>query len=590
MNMPLHQISVIPRDVTSSRVSGSGKAKDKDKQNEKPLGHSASRSSNISKAGSPTSVNAPCSFSRTSVSPSSQDICSQDQDCRKQTAVVLLSSNGKSCQGSGGISVTTLCADGPPSSKHGKQRDWLSLIRPSSVNVNPNGSLRFSASLNDVGQRVDSLCRGLHFIDRTCSEGELELKPEPAQPPVSDRRAHTLNGKLAAAPAHQNPNPSFSARTQPHLVPSFTNNYKYMLGVPPANCIPSDPPPPLSNTHLHPHHSPSANFLRLLLPFSRSSTSASLQCSELGSYASHLHIPKSSSALLEGSESGFPPEDLLGDDDVFEEDGPSPAPKGRDQPATPEKVTEARPGFLLAPLCYMDEDSDLDCCPSPLSEKTGPLSPYSLQGDCCRICHCEGDDESPLITPCHCTGSLRFVHQSCLQQWIKSSDTRCCELCKYEFIMETKLKPLRKWEKLQMTASERRKIMCSVTFHVIAITCVVWSLYVLIDRTADEIKQGILEWPFWTKLVVVAIGFTGGLVFMYVQCKVYIHLWRRLKAYNRVIYVQNRPDTCKKLALEKPPLLEPSLENKEALAPTQSDTNSSQYTETEDYSMEVLHV
>uniref|UniRef100_A0A8C6S5Q0 RING-type E3 ubiquitin transferase n=1 Tax=Neogobius melanostomus TaxID=47308 RepID=A0A8C6S5Q0_9GOBI len=108
----------------------------------------------------------------------------------------------------------------------------------------------------------------------------------------------------------------------------------------------------------------------------------------------------------------------------------------------------------------------------------------------CRICHCEGDDESPLITPCHCTGSLRFVHQSCLQQWIKSSDTRCCELCKYEFIMETKLKPLRKWEKLQMTASERRKIMCSVTFHVIAITCVVWSLYVLIDRTAEEIKQG----------------------------------------------------------------------------------------------------
>lgn len=41
-----------------------------------------------------------------------------------------------------------------------------------------------------------------------------------------------------------------------------------------------------------------------------------------------------------------------------------------------------------------------------------------------------------------------------------------------------------------MTTSERRKIFCSVTFHVIAITCVVWSLYVLIDRTAEEIKQG----------------------------------------------------------------------------------------------------
>ncbi|XP_049564989.1 E3 ubiquitin-protein ligase MARCHF1 isoform X2 [Orcinus orca] len=171
--------------------------------------------------------------------------------------------------------------------------------------------------------------------------------------------------------------------------------------------------------------------------------------------------------------------------------------------------------------------------------------------DICRICHCEGDEGSPLITPCRCTGTLRFVHQACLHQWIKSSDTRCCELCKYDFIMETKLKPLRKWEKLQMTRSERRKIFCSVTFHVIAITCVVWSLYVLIDRTAEEIKQGndngVLEWPFWTKLVVVAIGFTGGLVFMYVQCKVYVQLWRRLKAYNRVIFVQNCPDTAKRL-------------------------------------------
>lgn len=61
-----------------------------------------------------------------------------------------------------------------------------------------------------------------------------------------------------------------------------------------------------------------------------------------------------------------------------------------------------------------------------------------------RICHCEGDDECPLIMPCRCTGSLSFVHQACLNQWIKSSDTRCCELCKFDFVMEMKLKPLRK--------------------------------------------------------------------------------------------------------------------------------------------------
>uniref|UniRef100_A0A096LVJ7 Membrane-associated ring finger (C3HC4) 1 n=1 Tax=Poecilia formosa TaxID=48698 RepID=A0A096LVJ7_POEFO len=163
----------------------------------------------------------------------------------------------------------------------------------------------------------------------------------------------------------------------------------------------------------------------------------------------------------------------------------------------------------------------------------------------CRICHCEGDEDCPLITPCRCTGSLSFVHQGCLNQWIKSSDTRCCELCKFDFIMETKLKPLSKWEKLHMTKSERRKIFCSVLFHLIAIVCMLWSVYILVKRTTDEIrlgKNGVLEWPFWTKLIVVAIGFTGGLIFMYIQCKVYLQLWRRLKAFNRIITVQNCPE------------------------------------------------
>ncbi|KAK7139904.1 hypothetical protein R3I94_012508 [Phoxinus phoxinus] len=595
MNMPLHQISVIPRDVTSSRVSSSGKGKEKDKQadrkrvqhtrfpeilekstnqmttslmmseaettlklmsmNEKTLGHSASRSSNISKAGSPTSVNAPYSFPRTSVTPSNQDICSsndlaQDLGSQRplQATVVLLNSNGKS-SASQCVTMTTLCLDSPTKPKNRTLfgTEWLSLLKPS-VNLKPEeGNLKFSKSLNDVGPKMDSLCSGLHFIDRTCSDGELGVEKEQL---IQDGHIKALNGQANSPPLFA---------SQP---PSFLNNYKYISNPRPENCL-ALPAPPQSDFQR------SSKFLRVIFPLTRSFTAGSLQASEMGSYTSRLHIAKSSSAMLDvGMEE-------MGDDEVFE-----------DNSSRWKLKTEG----LEAPICSLEEDSDLDQCSSPLSEKNGPLSPYSLSGDCCRICHCEGDDESPLITPCHCTGSLRFVHQGCLQQWIKSSDTRCCELCKYDFIMETKLKPLRKWEKLQMTASERRKIMCSVTFHVIAITCVVWSLYVLIDRTAEEIKLGLLEWPFWTKLVVVAIGFTGGLVFMYVQCKVYIQLWKRLKAYNRVIYVQNRPETCKKNVFEKPSLLEPNLENKEALGPAQSDTNSSQYTETEDYSMEILHV
>ncbi|KAM5139518.1 E3 ubiquitin-protein ligase MARCHF8 isoform 4-T6 [Callospermophilus lateralis] len=258
-----------------------------------------------------------------------------------------------------------------------------------------------------------------------------------------------------------------------------------------------------------------------------------------------------------------------------------------------EEQTEKTLGHSMSHSSNISKAGSSPSASAPVSAFSRTSVTPSNQ-DICRICHCEGDDESPLITPCHCTGSLHFVHQACLQQWIKSSDTRCCELCKYEFIMETKLKPLRKWEKLQMTASERRKITYSVMFHVIAITCVVWSLYVLIDRTAEEIKQGqgtgILEWPFWTKLVVVAIGFTGGLLFMYIQCKVYLQLWKRLKAYNRVIYVQNCPETSKKNIFEKSALTESSFENKDGHGICYSDTNSSSCTEPEDTGAEIIHV
>ena len=41
-----------------------------------------------------------------------------------------------------------------------------------------------------------------------------------------------------------------------------------------------------------------------------------------------------------------------------------------------------------------------------------------------------------------------------------------------------------------MSKSEKRRVWCSVMFHFIAIICVVWSLYVLIERTTQEVGKG----------------------------------------------------------------------------------------------------
>ena len=63
-------------------------------------------------------------------------------------------------------------------------------------------------------------------------------------------------------------------------------------------------------------------------------------------------------------------------------------------------------------------------------------------GEMCKICHCTGEANVSLIAPCYCSGSLKYVHQECLQRWIKSSDIKRCELCKYPFAMQAKVSTL----------------------------------------------------------------------------------------------------------------------------------------------------
>jgi E3 ubiquitin-protein ligase MARCH6 len=48
--------------------------------------------------------------------------------------------------------------------------------------------------------------------------------------------------------------------------------------------------------------------------------------------------------------------------------------------------------------------------------------------DVCRICRNPGDRENPLRFPCACSGSIKYVHQDCLLQWLNHSNARQCEV------------------------------------------------------------------------------------------------------------------------------------------------------------------
>ncbi|KAM4051700.1 E3 ubiquitin-protein ligase MARCHF1 [Anomaloglossus baeobatrachus] len=497
--MPLQQISVVPaRETASNGRSSMGKNREKNKEvdNDKSPGRSASRSSNISKASSPTTGTAPRSHSQTSVCPSTQDICRtalldvSEDDFNHATPVMPIATSGREC---GKKQVKR---------RYRRKRTYCSTCAQAEKqrNMQPR----------EVTQKVD-----VTDTDSSSDERQWATRVRRHEKSKPQKRRRMLNKSHDAS----------SESTAIEMVPLSSKDSQVQK---------------LSQHHHHHQEQQQAhpsNFANTSSYYRRrkpsklkesniSTTSGSSV--EIKQYANRRVKKRVKSCCTNIQKCHCNNKEEKRIKKNIKEEGAG--------AETLAPVTAAQYEHTATPVNCDEWGDDLEVC---------------------RICHCEGDDENSLITPCRCTGTLRFVHQGCLHQWIKSSDTRCCELCKYDFVMETKLKPLRKWEKLQMTKSERRKIVCSVTFHIIAITCVVWSLYVLIDRTAEEIRQGndngVLEWPFWTKLVVVAIGFTGGLVFMYVQCKVYIQLWRRLKAYNRVIFVQNCPDTTKKLETKNYP-------------------------------------
>ena len=55
----------------------------------------------------------------------------------------------------------------------------------------------------------------------------------------------------------------------------------------------------------------------------------------------------------------------------------------------------------------------------------------------CRICLEIGNKNNPLISPCLCEGSIKYVHQSCLKKWLIKSKIRPelsrCEICKDKY-------------------------------------------------------------------------------------------------------------------------------------------------------------
>ncbi|KAI3509502.1 hypothetical protein L1887_24831 [Cichorium endivia] len=96
-------------------------------------------------------------------------------------------------------------------------------------------------------------------------------------------------------------------------------------------------------------------------------------------------------------------------------------------------VLAAHDGVGNAP----DSSSGSSASTVPVNNNNLPSNRYvdedDEEEDVCRICRNSGDADNPLRYPCACSGSIKFVHQDCLLQWLNHSNARQCEVCKHPF-------------------------------------------------------------------------------------------------------------------------------------------------------------
>lgn len=152
-------------------------------------------------------------------------------------------------------------------------------------------------------------------------------------------------------------------------------------------------------------------------------------------------------------------------------------------------------------------------------QEVPPITPVrvsSVASMVCRICQTNTAQEC-LISPCHCKGSLAYVHLSCLERWLNQSSRSYCELCMFQFnAIQTQryglFEGLRLWIRHPRNRNHVQSdllisiLLTIVTFGLIAV-CLLGMQYFVIEGK----KLGISK--SWTKgaismfLSVIVIGY-----------------------------------------------------------------------------------
>ena len=162
--------------------------------------------------------------------------------------------------------------------------------------------------------------------------------------------------------------------------------------------------------------------------------------------------------------------------------------------------------------------------------------------DICKICHCSSEESGmPLITPCLCAGSIKFVHQECLMKWMKSSTSKTCELCKHKITTDQKMKPFTEWERVNGTKSECGDLLrkaCGLIIVAFLVAIMMWGSVKSMESWNKYGDDSLL----WAGCFVFGnVLIAGMLMLMGSMCCDCIGIHKKWKAQNSIVVVQEVP-------------------------------------------------
>ncbi len=116
---------------------------------------------------------------------------------------------------------------------------------------------------------------------------------------------------------------------------------------------------------------------------------------------------------------------------------------------------------------------------------------------------------------------------------------KSCELCKFNFIIRSRIKPFKNWTSLNsVTSSKSKKKLCvDVFLYFLAIICNIWTLTSFFDIIVNRLRESRYDWIYFSVLALSFTSLIGIVCFTLAIIKEFHKLIHKWIQFNRILRI-----------------------------------------------------